>query len=123
MLFYDPNIVRVMLADGHVIDVPRETRCAHRRFASYRAPAYRLLGVAASVGSLPMGTFGRPGEEAIEAELGPVHAFRGECVLIELSPSTTEWRVGMVETQAQALARAESEILRLAGRASATTMH
>lgn len=120
ILLYDANIVRVMLADGRVLDVLRDARCAHRRFAGYCAPAYRLLRVATLPGSLPVGTFGLPGEPEIEAQLGPIHAFRGECVLVELVPAAIEWRVAMVETQAQALARAESEILRLVGRARST---
>lgn len=122
-MLYDPNIVRVMLADGRFIDVPRDARCAHRRFAGYSAPTYRLLRVATPPGSLPVGTFGRPGEPEIEAQLGPVHAFRGEFVLVELVPSAIEWRLAMVETQAQALARAESELLRLAGGTRTTTVH
>lgn len=117
-MLYDPNIVRVMLVDGRVLDLPRDTRCAHRRFASFSVPSYLLLRVSTPPGSLPVGTFGRPGEPEIDAPLGPIHAFRGEFVLMELSPGIAEWYVGLVETQAQALARAESEILRLAGMAS-----
>jgi hypothetical protein len=122
-VLYDPNIVRVMLADGRVLDVPRDARCAFQRFAAYSAPSYWLLRVASPPGSLPLGTFGRPGAPEFEAHFGPIHAFRGECVLVELSPMAAEWSVAMVETEAQALARAESEILRLASTRMRAAVH
>ena len=70
-----------------------------------------------------MGTFSRPGEPEFEAQLGPIDAYRGEYVLVELSPLVPEWSLAMVETQAQALARAEQEILRLASARGRAMVH
>jgi hypothetical protein len=84
------------------------------------APSYALVRLDTSPVGLPVGVFALPGVPEFEAQLGPAHAFRGELVLVELQPGAAQWWVSLVETQAQALARAESEILRLVARPSSS---